>query len=627
MNRLLLCLLLVLMPVPACADDGASMRFLRKADAAFTAHQIRIARVELMNATDADPRNVLAWLYRAKVALALGRGIEADNALDDAIRAGARETATYHYRAHALLLEGKPEAALKMAEASRIPWPWRGYAARMRGRALAELGDFRGAQGEFDAALALAPRSPALWEDIARARLLAADRAGAIEAARRAAAYDPRRVSALVFNGVLVRAQYGLRAALPWFDRALAIDSLDIDALLERAATLGELGRYRAMLETTRKVLANDPGNARAYYLQAVLAARARNFKLAGALIDLADDSLGDEPGLLLLKGIVALTDNVPQRAQDALGTLVEMQPANARARRLLALAQWQGGDPEAVLATLRPLDDHYALTLSARALEALGDRAAAADYLDRAAFYRRSGWPVEEPGTPVGEAAARSAQARALLASGRNGEAIQLALGLSRAHPGVTDSHRLAGDVLLASGQFDAAAEAYRRAANLVFSESTALGMAEALHGAGRDRAAATVLGVYLRQNPRSLRARLGWAGLRMSAGRWAEAAAILDDVQRRIGYRDVLVTTNLAWCRFNAGEKDEGVRLARDAYALAPAKAAVSHALGWMLFETGEDRDTARALLRQAAAQAPDWPLAQLHLRRALAESGRPG
>ena len=64
-----------------------------------------------------------------------------------------------------------------------------------------------------------------------------------IQAADRAVAARPANVEALVLRGELSRGQYGLAAALPWFDRALEIDPGNVPALLERAATYGDMGR------------------------------------------------------------------------------------------------------------------------------------------------------------------------------------------------------------------------------------------------------------------------------------------------------------------------------------------------------------------------------------------------
>ncbi|MEG8018440.1 hypothetical protein [Sphingomonas sp. LR55] len=66
-------------------------------------------------------------------------------------------------------------------------------------------------------------------------------------------------------------------------------------------------------------------------------------------------------------------------------------QPLNIVARRLLGAALLRSGDPRGALDVLRPIGlrrdaDSYTLMLIARACEATGDRAMAAQFLDRAA-------------------------------------------------------------------------------------------------------------------------------------------------------------------------------------------------------------------------------------------------
>jgi len=630
-----LALLVLLIGSPALAGRPESMRYLRAADAAFASGQPRAARIELMNATDADPKNSLAWLYQARVALALGDGRGAGESLDRAIDAGYPVARTLHLRAHALILVHRPADALTTARADRVAAPYRGYAARMRGRALAELGNFEGAAREFRAALGITPRSVGLWVDLARFRLLTGERLGAIEASDRAVALGPRNVEALVLKGVLVRDQYGLAAALAWFDKALAIDRLDLDAQLERAATLGDLGRTREMLAATRSVQSLDPANPRAFYLQAVLAARARKFKLADKLIDQVGGAFDAVPGMMLLKGAVAYQLGNFGEAADALSALIAEQPGNVAARRLLAAAQWQAGNADAVLATLTPLTeapdaDSYALTLAGRAYEAQGDLDAAARYFDRAAANQTVSQavlpvPVPDDDQP-GDAAARVAQVHALLASGETGQALGVATAIQRDNPGAPDAHIVAGDAFSAAGQMGPAIDAYRRAANLRFSEAAALRLIAALNRIGRAGDAVRVLDLFLSQNPRNVRVRTLQADLLIGQGRFKDATNVLETLENRVGARDVAIVSNLAWCYFKTDRVDEALDAAARAYALAPGNPRVSHSYGWILFKSGRNPRGALALLRQAAAQAPDWRLARVHLAQAEAVRGSP-
>ena len=237
----------------------------------------------------------------------------------------------------------------------------------------------------------LAPNDSDVWTDVARFRRANGDLAGALEAADRAVAARPRNAEALILRGELTRGQYGLAAALPWFDRALEVDPGNVAALLERAATYGDMGRMSDMLADARKVHRLTGGHPRAYYLQAVLAARARNFELARALWNRTSGAFDDTPAGMLLLGAIDFETGNEEQAARRLARLVREQPGNRRARRLLAAAQWRMDDPAAVVATLRPIADRpdadaYALSLIGRALARPGDADGAALYLARAA-------------------------------------------------------------------------------------------------------------------------------------------------------------------------------------------------------------------------------------------------
>lgn len=606
---------------PALAGRAESLRYLAQADAAFAAQQPRSARVLLMNATDADPKNGIAWMYLARAALVLGDGQGAGEALDRAIEAGYPVDRTRHFRAQAFILVGRTADALEIARADRVAPAYQGYAARMRGRALAELGDYAGAAREFGTATAIIPRDPAVWVDIARFRLRTGERLGAISASDRAVALDRENVPALVLKGELVREQYGLAASLPWFERALKIDRFDIDAQIQQAATLGDMGRTREMLAITRAVQALDAANPRAFYLQAALAARGRKFALADKLIDQVGGTLDSLPGMMLLKGTVAYQLGNFSEAATALTRLAEAQPNNVTARRLLAAAQWRMGDFDAVIATLASMadSDSYASMLTGRAYEALGDRQAAAAYLDGAALGQPAFAIGDQPSDETG-AAARVALARRLLASGDVRQGLDIALALQRENPGAPDAHLLAGDAWNAAGRPAEAIDAYRRAANLRFSEAAALRMIATLSRVGRAGEAVRILDLFLSQSPMSVRARALQADLLMARGRFADAARSLEDLRRRLGDGDVAVASNLAWCYYQTGRADEALEIAEGAYRRAPSNPRIAHSYGWILHKAGRNPRAAVALLRQAVTQAPDWPQARAHLAEAV-------
>jgi len=629
-------LLLAFVCAPAMAGNTNARQMLARADAAFVQGQPRTAKIELLNATAAEPGNAVAWMYLARVCLALSDGPGTEDALDRALALGYARGNTLHFRAHALLLEGKPQQAFDTAAPDAVAPGFRGYAARMRARALAMLGDTAGAAREFGAALAMLPKDTGLWMDVSRFRMATGEQAGAIEASGFALRYGGRNAAALVLKGILVRDQYGLRAALPWFDKALAIDRFDIDAQLERAATLGEMGWTNAMLKQTRDVLVLDPDNARAFYLQAAMAARARNFGLARTLLQRTGGVFDTSPAMVLLRAVIAYQEGNVQEAIDGLSGLLDQQPNNAKVRRLLAAAQWQAADSEAVVATLTPLADQadadsYALTLIGRAYEALGYRDTAAAYLDRAALYPRGFAPLPVESSTIdelraaaldGDAAHRASLIRALLMSGAGEEALAQALSLQRDNPGAPDAYVLVGDVLDRNGRYAEAAETYRRAANLRFSEAVALRLVDTLRKGGQPLAAQQVLLLFVQQNPANVPARLLYADMMMARGSFLEAGRTLERIHRQRGYADVATTNNLAWCYFGVQRPLLAEAAAKRAYAMTPANASVSNSYGWLIYRTGGNRNDALALLVQARDQAPGWRSPTAHMEQILAD-----
>jgi cellulose synthase operon protein C len=212
---------------------------------------------------------------------------------------------------------------------------------------------------------------------------------GAIGALERALVLDPKNTDALLYAGNMVRDRYGLLAALPWYDRLLAIQPDHRDATFEKAATLGDAGRATEMLAVSRQLLGLSKYNAQALYLQAVLAARAGKWDLSRTIFYRADDRLDGIAGTALLRAMQMLQAGANDGAIAQLRPVLYGQQDNAKVRRLLGLALWRAGSSGEAIDALQPLaaaGDGYALTITGRAFESLGNRAAAADALDRAA-------------------------------------------------------------------------------------------------------------------------------------------------------------------------------------------------------------------------------------------------
>lgn len=634
-------LALLALIVVLAAGGGSSEGAFARAEAAAAAGDMRTARVEAMNAVEAEPGNPAAWRLLARSQIALGDMQAALTTTYRARNAGIAPGMLRDLTAEAALGTGDGARALEESAAADVAPAFRAEVARVRGLALFHAGDGAGAATAFDESIALDADNPRLWRDIAIFRRDSGDLAGAIEAADHALELAPDLPSVLLLKGRLARSQYGPAASLGWFDRAVEIDPLAIGARLERAATLGDLGRMQAMLADTRAVLERDPENANALYLQAVLAARAREDAIARHLIEVIGGALDWMPGMQLLEAALDLRSANYEAAISRLEALLAEQPTNRAARRLLGAARFGAGDMRAAHRALEPLLSRpdagsYELILGGRAEERLGNFDAAYRLLERAAAPRR------RPGEALGaapdaaqlavlEAAARSGAAgeqvaliRAYLALGRTGDALALAARLQAENPGAPDAHILYGDVLAQQGRVAAAAEAYSRAANIRFTAPVVLRLVEALEGAGAGEEAARALALYRAQNPRELSTALLSAQRNLAAGRWRAAAAILERVRARIGDRDAAVLANLAWARHELGDREAARALARRAYRLMPASPAVTRIYGRVSFAAGA-RGLGIELLEKARALDPADPLTRWQLGRAYAALDR--
>jgi tetratricopeptide (TPR) repeat protein len=550
--------------------------------------------------------SVTKLIDRAHADLARGDGIAAEIDLRKALDAGAPREAVAARMGEAMLDQGLPDKAREWLGTGQFAPSEALHGFRMLGRLERLDGNLAAAGHAYDRALAIDGNDADLWVDIGRLRYAGGEHMPAIEAADHALTLDPANTRALEFRGEIVRDQYGLAAALPWFEAALAHDPDNLQVLGEYAATLGDLDRAKDMLAASRHMLQLDSRNARALYLQAVLAARAGDNSLARSLLDKIGDRFDNVPGAMLLDAVLNLRSGNYLLATETLEKLVARQPDNMRAQELLAAAYYGAGSYSEVA---RRFDQaagdgaasSYLLTTVARAHEMLGERDRAAPLLDRAAKLD------DRMNAPVGT----GSELGAMLLKGDFAEAEASAEKRRAASPGNADAQALAGDVQLAENHAAAAFERYRLASRVRMSDSLMARTAMALVNAGHGAAAKALVESFLAQNPSSRNARRLVAALAARQGDWARAAQLLGNLNDSTGGGDVRLLADLSLAQLRSGNAGEAEKTAAEAYRLQPASAVTAQAWGMALAALGQRKQDARALLDKARAIGGDNPM----------------
>lgn len=458
-------------------------------------------------------------LVKARAALSKRDGIAAEAPLRAAMRQGASADEVRAELGEALLLQGDRREARKVLYGGDFRSDSAAHGWQLRGRIELIEGQLAAAGQAFDQSFRLSPDNASLWVDIARLRFSGGEQAQAIEAAERAVKLNPKDPRALELRGLLVREQFGLQAALPWFEAGLRVAPDDTGLLGEYAATLGDMGQYRAMLVVCRKLAKVDPGNVRALYLQAVLAARAGQTNLARKILLQTGTALRDMPAAILLNGILEYRAGNANLAVGHFDRLLRIQPDNLQARMLMVRAL----ERQALHAQAADMADAWArqafappylLALAADAHAGLKQKAEAAAYRQRTqAVGMRNAVPIA-PGQPLavlalayGDAPNFAANAvpyiRGLIAAGEAGQAVAVADRLRLANPGAAEAWLLAGDARLLAGDRLGALDQYGRAALIRFNLPTLQRIDNVLRLVGKGAEANSVVARYLRQNP----------------------------------------------------------------------------------------------------------------------------
>lgn len=484
-----------------------------------------------------EPETALPPVEEAREQLRRGDALAAQISLERALGEGKSRKDLAALFGEAALAAGDPVTARSWLEPGEFSPETRALGFRNLGRLEMSEGKLQAAAAAFDQSYRSDPDSADLWVDIARLRYRGGEQLRAIDAVSRALTLDPENAQALLFHGQLISDAKGLAAGAAVLDRALERHPDNVDLRVEYAATLGDSGRAGEALEVLRGGHGQAAATGRGLYLQAVIAARGEQYRLAGDLLDRSGLAEADVPAAQLLAAIVDLAEENYSGAALRLDRLHAAQPDNRRITDLFGFALSRAGQDRELVnrlgpVALSPAGSVYLRILIGRSLESLGERNLASRFLDLAA--REPSGLVVLPGDasfpvalPLRDADALRDYVRKIVGSGTPAIGLAPAREFARLLPGSPDVASLLGDLEMSAGNRSSARDAYRKAGLVRQSWPLVL---RRLATADNPSAGERFLADYMRSNPMNSDAAVLLADAAARKNEWSRAVRLLD-------------------------------------------------------------------------------------------------
>jgi len=259
------------------------------------------------------------------------------------------------------------------------------------GQAQLALGQRDLAQAAFaDAQQADPAYTPALIGE-ARLKSLQQDYAGAIALADKAIARSPDSPQAFQFKGEVLSAQHQNADAIAAFRKAIAAKPDFLPAHWALVAALVREGDSPGADQALVELKKVAPKHPQTYYVEALVRAQEKNYPAARDAVQQQLARVPDNPAGTLLAAAIDYEMGAYDRAEAALIRVMQREPGNEYARRLLVGTYVRTRQPAKALDALKPLlgriDSDAAMQSVAGEVYLLnGDPTEAAGYFERAA-------------------------------------------------------------------------------------------------------------------------------------------------------------------------------------------------------------------------------------------------
>ncbi len=671
----------------ACSGESSS-QLIASGKAYLDKQDARAAVIQFKSALQKQPQSGEARYLLGQALLASGDAAGAALELGKALDLKHDEKTTVPLLARALLQSGdfrKLTATLGSRTLADRP----AQAALQTTLAAAWLrqGDAARAGSAIDTALAAVPNHVPAIVQRARLEAMAGRTDAALALLAPALAREGRDAEGWQLQGEVLEHAKGDRAgALQAWRRALEADPAFVPAHLSLVTAALQADDLAAAKEQAAKLRAALPRHPQTLYVDARLALASKDLKTAREATQQLLRMAPDSPGVLQLAGMVELQGGSALVAANHFGRALQAEPGNAFVRRMLARAYLRLGQPAKAVPVLEPLSgrasaDAEALALAGQAQLQLGDAPAAEALFVRAT---RAAPTDPRPRTTLallkldrGEVDAGFAQLEAIAAEStdaaadlaivsarlkrREYDAALRALdAMARKQPDSATVQELRGRVFAARHDGAAARRAFERALQIEPARYSATAALAALDvSEGRREQAAERLQAAMRSDPRNHAARLALAELRAAEGRPlaelralvaegisaapGEAAPRLRLVELLLTHKqvkealaaaqeaaaalpnDAEVQDALGRCQELAGDTQQAISTFRK-LAATENRSARPHVRLADLLKAGGNREGAIASLERALEIEPNLEAAQTRLADLLIVDGRP-
>jgi putative PEP-CTERM system TPR-repeat lipoprotein len=324
--------------------------------------EIKSAVIQLKNLLQSDPDNADARMLIGESYLKLGDGPSAVKELEKARDLGAPKERWIVLLARAYLLQDKPKAVLDQVKPDDdLIGKIRAQVYGIRGLAQIALREPEQAKESFASALKLDPGASDALLGLAMLEVQQKQYKKAIEYANQSTAKDFNNVSAWIMLGETKRLDGDLAGAAEAFTQALAVQPLDVRALLGRAAVhlaSGKTDDAQKDVDEVRKSAGDVP---LALYLHAVIAFQKKAFQEAEDALVKVTNTLPNHPPSRLLLGTIAYQQGKYESAENNLSQYLGAFPKHLPAVKLLAATRIKLGRAHEAIELLKEVEEQTA--------------------------------------------------------------------------------------------------------------------------------------------------------------------------------------------------------------------------------------------------------------------------